>query len=214
MRWKTPPNYSGMVFGRLTVTETTASMQGHLVWLCKCACGSLRVIRGSHLRDGAKSCGCLRNTPPNKRHGHTSTRRKSRTYMVWQAMLARCENPKEKRWHRYGGRGISVCKRWHSFDNFLADMGEAPTGLAIERINNDGSYEPSNCRWAMQREQARNRCTNHFITHNGKTQCLTDWAVEIGVSSATLGDRLKKGMSVEAALTVPRGKRDWKEPGK
>lgn len=117
-------------------------------------------------------------------------------------MRARCRNPKHIDFQNYGGRGIKVCDRWlHSFENFLADMGERPPGMSIDRHpNKDGDYEPGNCRWATPTEQARNTRRNRMITIEGKTACISEWSEESGVSTALIWHRLNKGWEPQAAV--------------
>jgi hypothetical protein len=155
---------------------------------------------------------------PPPTHGHARREAKSPTYATWTAMIHRTTNPDAKAYPHYGGRGITACERWrNSFEAFLADMGERPDGLELDRYpDNDGGYwcghceecarlgRPANCRWATRAEQMRNTRSTRFLTYNGKTQCLTDWAAEIGLSLDGLRERLKKGLSVEEALTRPR----------
>lgn len=152
------------VFGRLTAHWPSGrTRDGCVIWLCSCVCGGLTNVRSSTLRDGrSKSCGCLildqcRNRPNRLKHGHNAVGKRSRTYSCWGDMIKRCTNPKAGNYVYYGGRGIKVCDRWRSFENFLADMGECPNGLSIDRIDNDGNYELSNCHWATALEQARNK---------------------------------------------------------
>lgn len=124
-------------------------------------------------------------------------------YAVWSAMLSRCNNPKNSNYHRYGARGIVVCERWLKFKNFIADMGPRPSGEhSLDRIDNDGNYEPENCRWATLKEQARNTSRNRLLTHDGRTMCLDDWAREIDVSPSCLSHRLEK-MTVSEAISAP-----------
>ena len=128
---------------------------GRARYLCECVCGAKREVMHRYLVSGlSKSCGCIR-TSTNKTHGRSETN----DYRSWQAMLNRCRNKKTKHFHRYGGRGITVCDRWLSFENFLEDMGERPAGMTIDRINPDGNYEPGNCRWANRVTQGRNKAT-------------------------------------------------------
>jgi hypothetical protein len=125
---------------------------------------------------------------------------KTPTHQRWWNMLQRCENPASPQWPHYGGRGIKVCERWRSFAAFFADMGEAPAGMSIERIDNDGDYEPGNCRWATQREQLLNTRRNRIIEFNGVSAPLCEWAQKIGVHPSTLHRRLLS-WPIEKALT-------------
>ena len=153
---------TGQYFGAWLVL----SYDGKQRFLCECRCGTRKVVKSQSLRIGlSRSCGCLRGTAislAKTTHGHGGSSARgikySRTYATWVGMRARCENPKRFAYERYGGRGITVCERWSSsFENFLADMGEAPAGLSIDRIDNDLGYFKGNCRWATAKEQANNR---------------------------------------------------------
>lgn len=130
-------------------------------WQCVCQCGTQRIVLANSLLTGkSKSCGCLKDTATSIRmtiHGHARRTQRTPTYTVWKGMHQRCTNPKSSVYKYYGGRGISVCARWDNFENFLADMGERPKGLSIDRIDNDGDYQPKNCRWATQSMQVSNR---------------------------------------------------------
>jgi hypothetical protein len=123
-------------------------------------------------------------------------------------MRQRCQNPNDASFDRYGGRGIKVCDRWNSLENFIEDMGERPRGMSLDRINNDGDYEPSNCRWATKLEQQANRSVTVSITANGATKPLTQWARELGAAPTTLFSRMAKGWLPEDVVTRPvRSKR-------
>lgn len=128
-------------------------------------------------------------------------------------MCQRCFNKNEPKYKYYGGRGITVCDRWRRYPNFLEDMGEAPPKMTLDRIDNNKGYEPGNCRWATRFEQARNRRTNVFWTHNGITLCLKDWATRLGMPKNTLTQRRAYGWSVERSLTEPvrKGSRPRKQ---
>lgn len=148
---------------------------------------------------------------PKKIHGHTTKTTMSPTYKSWHSMLQRCNNPKCPEYSTYGGRGLSVCAEWHTFERFLADMGARPPGMTLDRIDNNLGYGPQNCRWATRRTQQRNRRTNHMLTLNGKTLCLQAWAEKLGLKAHTLYYRIyKHNWPLEVALTTPpmaRGRR-------
>lgn len=128
------------------------------------------------------------------KHGHSGGGQLSPTYMSWCAMLARCRNRSHPGYHNYGGRGITVCERWHAFDAFLADMGERPPGLEMERIDNSLGYEPGNCRWATRKENGRNRRTNRIIEADGKALPVSAWAELKGIPKGIIANRLRAGM--------------------
>lgn len=153
----------GLRFGNLVVIELAYKKRSGTGYLCKCDCGTEKIVLGGNLKAGrTKSCGCLTYAKVSEkltRHGHATTSKKSAspTYSSWSSMLTRCYNENNKSYIRYGGRGITVCDRWHNFESFLDDMGEKPKkGMSIERVNNDGNYEPGNCVWATATEQNRN----------------------------------------------------------
>lgn len=129
--------------------------------------------------------------------------RATRAYTSWDGMIQRCFNPNNKRFKGYGGRGITVCERWRKFHDFYADMGERPSGLSIDRINNDGDYEPGNCRWATPKQQQNNLRTNAFIEFRGERLRKHEWARRMGISIGALFFRLQHGWSIERALTTP-----------
>jgi len=140
----------------------------------------------------------------NRTHGMTD----SPTWKSWKAMLDRCYGKNRPDGHIYKSRGIAVCEIWRgSFEAFLSDMGKRPSGTSLERINNDGNYEPGNCCWATPEQQGRNRRTNRNLTMNGQTMCMKDWAKAAGINETTLCERLRAGWSVEKSLSTPARKR-------
>jgi hypothetical protein len=155
---------TGQKFGRLTVIIAVGSRNGRRLWQCRCECGRKLIVTGSNLRTGnSNSCGCFHRDRATERgrasktHGHWTNGQASPTYRSWLAMHARCKHPNMNGFEFYGGRGIKVCIRWKRFENFLADMGERPDGQSLDRIDSDGNYEPSNCRWATAIEQRHNQ---------------------------------------------------------
>jgi hypothetical protein len=160
-----PPNsipMFGRVFGRLTViAEGAFDAKWKRLWVCACSCGERVTVRGESLRNrNTQSCGCLNDEKRllrNTKHGHSCRGAKTETYKTWRAMIRRCHDHGFKTFDKYGGRGIKVCVRWHTFANFLADMGERPKRLTIDRIDGTKGYSPDNCRWATWREQRLNQ---------------------------------------------------------
>jgi hypothetical protein len=197
---------TGRVYGRLTVLRRGDNTAGRKArWHCLCLCGKETLVHAGDLQSGAtQSCGCVKNRKTGDRartHGKSGTT----THRVWQNMRSRCENPNVAAYKNYGGRGITVCAAWVcSFENFLADMGERPPGHSLERRNNEAGYSPENCYWATRAEQARNRRDNKWLTARGETMVQRDWAKRLGITSASLKERLDKGWSVERACTEPK----------
>lgn len=169
-------------------------------WFCRCDCGRSTVAYGQDLdRCKVKSCGCL-NAERIMQHGMSDTP----VYAVWQAMLQRCENPKAQGYENYGGRGISVCEKWHTFEGFFKEMRNPAPGYSLDRIDNDGNYCKENCRWALTKQQANNKRKNRRIEFNGETKTLAEWADHVGIGWFTLRSRLDVyGWSVEKTLTTP-----------
>lgn len=194
-------------FGRLTVQRYAGVLRGKPSWLCLCSCGTAATVRGDMLKSGnTKSCGCQKVESLTK-HGHSHSRPgkpPSRTYVTWQSMVARCRNVDNP---TYGGAGIRVCERWHSFENFLADMGERPAGMTIERLLATGDYEPDNCRWASALEQSRNRKSSRHLSLNGEALTVSEWAERLRIPRPVLQDRIRLGWDAERILTTPYTKR-------
>lgn len=194
---------TGQTFGLLTAIK----YEGHSNWSFECACvdKNIVVVNAYNVKSGhTSSCGCFRKETASKRcvtHGSSKTPE----YNTYITILSKCYNPKNKKYKDYGGRGIKMCDRWlEDPQNFLDDMGKRPSDkTSINRINNDGNYEPGNCEWANNTEQANNRRSNRLIMFNGKTQNLTQWSNELGISFNVLRNRLRKNWSVEEAFTIP-----------
>jgi hypothetical protein len=182
--------------------------------VCICQCGNMTITSTNDMRTGTtKSCGCLSREKARQKCIETKTKHGmagTPTYTIWKGLKKRCYNEKTEAYRNYGGRGIRVCDRWldpeNGFVNFLEDMGERPSdNHEVDRYpNQDGNYEPGNCRWATHTEQARNKRNNKLLTHNGKTQCVAAWAEELGMRQTTISDRLRRGWSVEKTLTAPK----------
>lgn len=188
----------GKIFGRLTVISKTdePNKSGNVKWNCKCSCGNVSsVFQCNLIRGFTKSCGCLRKTV-----GITHGKRNTPAYSSWDAMIQRCNNPNHKMFKYYGERNINVCKRWMTFENFYKDMGDRPDGCSLDRRDNDGDYEPGNCRWATQKEQVRNRSVTIFIEIDGIRKSLPEWCEELGLKYNTVLYRLRRGWSEKKAL--------------
>lgn len=144
-----------------------------------------------------------RLTPNAIRHGHSRRGLITPTYQSWSNMLRRCGDSRNAKYSQYGGRGIVICEQWLMFDNFLADMGEKPKNMTLERIDVNGNYEPRNCKWASMKEQANNKTNNRLITWLGETKTESQWASHIGISFPALRTRFYRGWPIEKALTQP-----------
>lgn len=190
---------TGRKFGKLSVIRRSgAAKDGEATWLCQCECGAQTVVDGKSLRTGnTRTCGCSRKQPRpyEKKHGDCKTR----LYRIWGNMKHRCYGKSDaEKYQYYGGRGITVCDEWHDFINFRkwALKSGYNDSLTLDRIDNDGNYSPDNCRWVPVKRQCMNRRSNHFITENGKTLSVLQWANLLGVSHSTIISRLKKGGSI------------------
>ena len=195
----------GMKYHRLTVASRAPNKRTAAAWNCVCECGGEVVVTGTDLRNGhAKSCGCFKREAAiasRRTHGASGTP----TYAAWKSMKKRCSNQANADFKHYGGRSITVCERWlNSFENFLEDMGERPkAGFSIDRLDNNGDYTPENCTWRTQTEQCNNKRNNVLLTHNGKTQTMTQWAREVGSTRQKFSKRKKAGWSDERIITTP-----------
>jgi hypothetical protein len=193
-------NLIGQTFGRLTVLSQAPFQGGRSQWHCVCECGAEKIVNSNLLRRGrTQSCGCL-NQERRSTHGLS----KEPEYMPWKAMVARCTNPNSTSWPLYGGRGITVHPSLMTPQGLIAEIGRRPSPRhTIERIDNEGHYEPGNICWATQKEQNRNQRSNRLLTYQGRTQCLAAWAEEMGLTTQLVWQRLRAGWSVERALTQP-----------
>lgn len=195
------------VYGKLTVIKRVpraikTDKNNAVYWLCKCECGNIKIIEGSRLRDGeATDCGCVSKSKyiRNLRYG-------TKLYDVYRAMLKRCYNSNVKNYKNYGGRGITVCYNWRnnfmSFYDWAINNGYK-NGLTLDRMNNDGNYEPSNCRWVGYDIQENNTSRNKLLTYNGKTMSISQWCKILNVNASTLFARCRYGWSTEDILTKP-----------
>ncbi len=187
----------GFMSGRLTAIERS-TRNGKTAWICQCKCGNMCTVIQNNLVSGdTKSCGCLyRETRKqvSRTHGYARTR----TYRIWCGIVQRCTNPRNKDYGAYQGK---LCDKWREFAEFLKDMGPCPSDLlTLDRIANDGNYEPGNCRWATRKEQTHNSATPVLITHSGKTMCIAEWARFFGVKPQMLVQRRWRGTDIFAGL--------------
>ena len=190
----------GKTYNRLTAVSPAGKN-----WLWRCECGTEKVLVTAAVKRGnTKSCGCL-NSERVVERSTTHGMYYSREYSTWQGMLERCRNHP-----RYKGRGVTVCERWKKFENFYADMGDKPEGASIDRIDNDGNYEPGNCRWATIKEQSRNKEWNIWVEYQGREWSLKDLAAWSGVGYQTLYQRHKAGVTGDDLFRRRKGSGLWR----
>ncbi len=181
-------------------------------WICRCECGKTVSVNISKLRNGhTKSCGCLQKEKASEstfKHGFNKGKgMRKKEYNSWAGMRNRCNNKKNGKYPIYGARGIKVCERWNDFNNFINDMGMAPTkNHSIDRINNNGDYEPGNCRWATKIEQSNNQRSTNFYEAEGVSMPASQWAEHFGVSRWVIVNRIKRGASFESVHAYLSGK--------
>lgn len=196
-----PVDLTGQRIGKWSVVrEGTKSNWDRRRWVCRCECGREQLVNAGDLQKG-ESLGCKYCANREKKVTHGMT--KTPTFVSWTRMLQRCYNSKYNRFNDYGGRGITVCDRWRdSFETFFKDMGERPRGLTLERIDNNGNYDPDNCRWATPKEQAENRRNNVWIEWQGETKTQADWARQLGVSNGFINYYLKRGIPFSDIVSI------------
>jgi hypothetical protein len=200
------PDLIGQKYGRLTIIEAYRNEKKDIRATCVCDCGVTKEnISANAMRMGnTKSCGCYDHEVLMKRnvtHGLFHNKELHKTYVTWIGMRDRCNNTNHVFYHRYGGRGIKICERWDNFVLFLEDMGKKPEKMSLDRIDGDGDYCKENCKWSTQSEQMRNMCDNHYLTFNGKTHLVVEWAEIIGLTPNRIIQRLGAGWSIERTLT-------------
>lgn len=205
----------GRQFNRLIVVSYHGKLvrgsQTRTFWNCICQCGNIKKVWAYDLVTGKNgSCGCLEWENLQRIQKERITHGKSRgetlkMYNIWKSIVSRCTNPEDRAYPNYGGRGISVCEKWkNSIDLFIEDMGDRPSlKHSIDRIDNNGNYEPSNCRWATQKEQMRNTRSNVCLEYKGEIKCVSEWAEELGVNQRSLRNRIKRWGDIEKAFTTP-----------
>lgn len=200
---------SGQRFGRLVVLyrDTKSKPSGGTKWICLCDCGNTKSVVATNLKNRrTRSCGCLQSELTSlrcKTHGDGSG---CRLFRIWKAMKSRCYYERDVGYHLYGGRGISVCDLWRgsyaSFKEWALKNGYSEK-LTLDRIDPNGNYEPSNCRWATYKEQCNNKRGNVHITYNGETHTLSEWAEITGIKIATLANRKRLGWSDSDCIEIP-----------
>lgn len=199
---------SGTRFGRWVVVGEAAHRGRARTFSVVCECGATGRVALTDLRSGqSRSCGCLNREVAriaSRRHGETVNGKMSAEYRTWRGIWRRCTDTTFIGYRDYGGRGISVCERWALFANFLADMGRRPSrNHSIDRIDNDADYGPDNCRWATRSEQGRNKRSNRLLEARGRTLPLAAWCEETGLKPDTITERIRRGWSVDRALSTP-----------
>lgn len=201
-------NRIGEQYGRWEIIAFCSYKNHHIRWLCRCKCGNEKPVLWDSLQRGlSTSCGCRLaevTRERSTRHGHAPRGKITQEYRAWQNMLNRCLSPTNTQYADYGGRGIVVCERWQEFTNFALDMGKKPgRTFTLERTNNEGNYEPGNCKWATRKEQARNNRRNIRVTIDGISLVLKDHAERLGIKYGTVMSRLRYGWTIGDALSKP-----------
>lgn len=206
---------TGRVFSRLIVigpsqvVPRTGRGRPSVRMPCRCSCGVILDVDLGHLtKHRTRSCGGCGEVPRHAEvHGHAKRNHHSPTYRIWHGMVQRCHHSGASGYDSYGGRGVAVCDRWRdNFPAFLADMGERPAGMSVDRIDGSKGYAPGNCRWATPTQQSRNTSSNRLVSFNGETLPLVVWSERQGIGEQTLTARLNRGWTTERALTTPAGK--------
>ncbi len=204
----TAMDITGDRYGRLVAVRRIGSRYDGALWLFRCDCGASFETSPNKVRTGnTLSCGCLRIEKATalavgrSTHGAKGTKE----YRVWAAMRDRCYRSKHRFFARYGGRGITICERWATFPAFLEDMGPAPSGnrISLDRIDNDGNYEPGNCRWATTAQQSVNRSNSRILMIGDEALPLCEAARRYGISRSALGRRLDAGWDIHRAISQP-----------
>ena len=203
----------GDVLGKLTVLAIFKPKNSYKRYSAvQCECMTMKIVWLSDIQSGnTVSCGCHRRlvatrdhkANPITKHGFAAGGKPRSEFRIWTGMKGRCLNPRNAAYSRYGGRGISVCERWkNSFISFYEDVGARPSSMhSLDRINNDGNYEPGNCRWATKKQQSRNQRRAVLLTHNGITQPIAQWSEETGINPDTIKARMKAGYSSSLVLS-------------
>lgn len=198
---------AGQRFGRLLALSHSIEAR-RTFWLCRCDCGVTVRVGRQNLRSGATtSCGCWAAESTAAR-STTHGLRRVPEYAVWAMMRQRCNNPNFPAYKHYGGRGITICERWHQFTDFYADMGSRPSPEhELDRINNDGPYSPENCRWTTSTVNRNNTRRNRWLEYDGERLTIAEWSRRTGISYGALTKRLRRGWSTERVLTIPTVRR-------
>lgn len=201
--------FIGASYNRWTLRKfVSRNARGDQRWDAECSCGRTKeVILRNVVRGLSKSCGCHRKeavAAARTAHGQAARGRVTSEYGIWRAMLARCRNQNVRAYKNYGARGITVCERWDSFENFYEDMGPRPPRMTLDRRDNSLGYCKENCRWITRREQARNTRANRIVEYRGESRCVAEWSEITGIPAGTLIDRLGyDGWSIEDAFNRP-----------
>ena len=209
--------WAGVTQGKLTVIrEVGKNSHGSILWECVCACGAVTTKSGDSLKKGVKSCstacGVVDSNKARTIHGQASNGKPTKVYQTWVGINRRCTNPNYAAFHRYGGRGITVCDEWAvSFDAFYSHVGDPPSAKhTLDRIDNDRGYEPGNVRWATRKEQANNRSTNVYLEHENKRMTLKQWAEYLGIDYDTLFSRVEANKPTAEVLAPAKKYREPK----